>query len=48
MECHRMVRHEEVGMSGRTLYDKLWDTHLVRKDEDGTALIYIDRHLVMR
>jgi 3-isopropylmalate/(R)-2-methylmalate dehydratase large subunit len=30
----------------RTLYDKLWDSHLVHADEDGTALIYIDRHLV--
>ena len=33
-------------MSVKTLYDKLWDLHLVRQDEDGTALIYIDRHLV--
>jgi len=33
-------------MSGKTLYDKLWDAHLVREDEGGTALIYIDRHLV--
>jgi 3-isopropylmalate/(R)-2-methylmalate dehydratase large subunit len=33
-------------MSGKTLYDKLWDQHLVRQDENGTALIYIDRHLV--
>jgi 3-isopropylmalate/(R)-2-methylmalate dehydratase large subunit len=33
-------------MSGRTLYDKLWDAHCVRQDADGTALIYIDRHLV--
>ncbi|MGB5306111.1 MAG: 3-isopropylmalate dehydratase large subunit [Gammaproteobacteria bacterium] len=33
-------------MSGMTLYDKLWEAHLVRQDEDGTALIYIDRHLV--
>lgn len=33
-------------MSGKTLYDKLWDAHLVREDSDGTALIYIDRHLV--
>ncbi len=30
----------------RTLYDKLWDAHVVHKDDDGTALIYIDRHLV--
>lgn len=33
-------------MSAKTLYDKLWESHLVRADEDGTALIYIDRHLV--
>jgi len=33
-------------MSGKTLYDKLWDAHLVRADPDGTCLIYIDRHLV--
>ncbi len=30
----------------RTLYDKLWDEHLVDVDSDGTALLYIDRHLV--
>ncbi|HLT27077.1 MAG TPA: 3-isopropylmalate dehydratase large subunit [Zeimonas sp.] len=30
----------------RTLYDKLWDDHVVHKEDDGTALIYIDRHLV--
>ncbi|HUF87855.1 MAG TPA: 3-isopropylmalate dehydratase large subunit [Thermohalobaculum sp.] len=34
-------------MSGpRTLYDKLWDEHLVREGPDGTALLWIDRHLV--
>jgi 3-isopropylmalate/(R)-2-methylmalate dehydratase large subunit len=33
-------------MAGKTLYDKLWDAHVVRTEEDGTALIYIDRHLV--
>ena len=33
-------------MSGKTLYDKLWDAHVVRTDEDGNALLYIDRHLV--
>ena len=30
----------------KTLYDKLWDSHVVRTEEDGTGLIYIDRHLV--
>ncbi len=33
-------------MGARTLYDKLWDGHVVRQEADGTALIYIDRHLV--
>jgi len=30
----------------RTLYDKIWDAHLVRTDEHGTSLLYIDRQLV--
>ncbi len=30
----------------KTLYDKLWDDHVVRTEKDGTALLYIDRHLV--
>src|SRR5450432_890807 len=33
-------------MIARTLYDKLWDSHVVRSESDGTALLYIDRHLV--
>ncbi len=33
-------------MHARTLYDKLWDSHVVREEADGTALLYIDRHLV--
>tara|TARA_Y100001970_G_scaffold281223_1_gene391561 strand:- start:1448 stop:2848 length:1401 start_codon:yes stop_codon:yes gene_type:complete len=33
-------------MSARTLYDKLWDAHVVRYLSDDTALIYIDRHLI--
>jgi 3-isopropylmalate/(R)-2-methylmalate dehydratase large subunit len=33
-------------MVARTLYDKLWDSHVVRQEDDGTALVYIDRHLV--
>jgi 3-isopropylmalate/(R)-2-methylmalate dehydratase large subunit len=33
-------------MKPRTLYDKIWDDHLVHEAEDGTALIYIDRHLI--
>ncbi|WP_339859313.1 3-isopropylmalate dehydratase large subunit [Pseudohongiella acticola] len=33
-------------MAGKTLYDKLWDSHLVKQRDDGTALIYIDRQLI--
>ncbi|MBI5041369.1 MAG: 3-isopropylmalate dehydratase large subunit [Gammaproteobacteria bacterium] len=33
-------------MAGKTLYDKLWDAHVVRADTGGTTLLYIDRHLV--
>jgi 3-isopropylmalate/(R)-2-methylmalate dehydratase large subunit len=48
--CHRMG-----GSSGelsreskmnRTLYDKLWDAHVVHEQADGTAILYIDRHLL--
>jgi len=35
-----------MSLAPRTLYDKLWDAHVVQQDDDGTALIYIDRHLV--
>ncbi len=30
----------------KTLYDKIWDDHLVHKQADGTCLLYVDRHLV--
>ena len=30
----------------KTLYDKIWDSHVVHRQEDGTCLIYVDRHLV--
>ena len=33
-------------MAAKTLYDKLWDSHVVHEDADGTCLLYIDRHLV--
>jgi 3-isopropylmalate/(R)-2-methylmalate dehydratase large subunit len=33
-------------MTPRTLYDKIWDDHLVHQQPDGTCLLYIDRHLV--
>ena len=35
-----------VTMTGKTLYDKIWDAHLVKQRDDGTALIYIDKHLI--
>jgi 3-isopropylmalate/(R)-2-methylmalate dehydratase large subunit len=33
-------------MAGKTLYDKLWQSHVVEDSSDGTSLIYIDRHLL--
>jgi 3-isopropylmalate/(R)-2-methylmalate dehydratase large subunit len=33
-------------MAGKTLYDKLWDAHEVKKRDDGSSLIYIDRHII--
>ncbi len=33
-------------MTARTLYDKLWDEHAVHAEDDGTTVLYIDRHLV--
>jgi 3-isopropylmalate/(R)-2-methylmalate dehydratase large subunit len=30
----------------QTLYDKLWDSHVVHTEDDGTALLYVDRHLI--
>ena len=33
-------------MAGKTLYDKLWDSHVVHEESDGTCLLYIDRHLM--
>ena len=33
-------------MAGKTLYDRIWDAHVVHQDDDGNCLIYVDRHLV--
>ncbi len=33
-------------MAGKTLYDKLWDSHLIKQRDDGSALLYIDRHII--
>ncbi|MEL6550895.1 MAG: 3-isopropylmalate dehydratase large subunit [Pseudomonadota bacterium] len=35
-----------MAVAGRTLYDKIWDAHVVHRGEDGTCLLYIDRHFV--
>jgi 3-isopropylmalate/(R)-2-methylmalate dehydratase large subunit len=35
-----------VSMAGKTLYDKLWDSHLVLERDDGSALLYVDRHIL--
>jgi len=37
---------EDIPMAGKTLYDKLWEQHVVKERDDGTALIYIDRQLL--
>ncbi len=38
--------HMNIETQGRTLYDKLWDEHVIHTEDDGTAILYIDRHLV--
>jgi len=40
----RLLAKEQ--MMGRTLFDKVWDQHVVKANEDGSTLLYIDRHLV--
>ena len=30
----------------KTLYDKIWNEHLVHQQEDGTSLLFVDRHLI--
>ena len=35
-----------MNMTAKTLYDKLWEAHVVRVEDDGSTLLYIDRHLV--
>ena len=43
---NKTVRSRKAEVMAKTLYDKLWDAHLVEQRDDGTALIYIDRHLL--
>ena len=33
-------------MAGKTLFEKIWESHIVRAEPDGTTLLYIDRHLI--
>jgi 3-isopropylmalate/(R)-2-methylmalate dehydratase large subunit len=42
----RPTPEEAHSLSAKTLYDKIWDAHVVSTEPDGTCLIYIDRHLV--
>src|SRR5437879_6472295 len=37
---------EEISGVAKTLYDKIWDSHVVDAEKDGTTILYIDRHLV--
>ena len=45
--CSALEWHNRLSMNvARTLYDKLWDDHVVHVEDDGTTVLYIDRHLV--
>jgi len=33
-------------MAGKTLFDKIWDSHVIETIEDGPSVLYIDRHLI--
>jgi 3-isopropylmalate/(R)-2-methylmalate dehydratase large subunit len=45
MKTHK-IQGKRTPMSGKTLYDKIWDAHVAHEADDGTCLLYIDRHLV--
>ncbi len=45
LDLHVACRHSG-GMAPRTLYDKIWDDHVVASRDDGTDLLFIDRHLI--
>ena len=44
--CAALWLSAHMAHTPRTLYDKIWDAHVVERRDDGTCLIYIDRHLV--
>jgi 3-isopropylmalate/(R)-2-methylmalate dehydratase large subunit len=41
-----LIKRYFMNKQAKTLYDKLWDSHLVKQRDDGSALIYIDRHII--
>ena len=43
---HRLFFYLYIPMTAKTLYDKIFDSHLVSQQDDGTCLLYIDRHLI--
>ena len=46
LTCNNRSFRPAAMTTARTLYDKLWDEHVVHSEDDGTAVLYIDRHLV--
>jgi 3-isopropylmalate/(R)-2-methylmalate dehydratase large subunit len=42
----RSQQFPDAAVAAQTLYDKIWNMHLVTERADGTALLYIDRHLL--
>jgi 3-isopropylmalate/(R)-2-methylmalate dehydratase large subunit len=45
-QFHLLTHDNQGDCMARTLYDKLWDDHVVYAEEDGTSVLYIDRHLL--
>src|ERR1700679_3347785 len=43
---NRPNQEKRIPMPARTLFDKIWDSHVVERLPDGTCILYIDRHLV--
>lgn len=46
MLFHRLFNHQKKGKMGKTLFDKIWDAHVVHKNSDGADILYIDRHFI--
>ncbi len=43
-----MIGREEKAVGGQTLFDKVWDSHVVHRHDDGSVLLHIDRHVFAR